>query len=326
MRFFSRFKRSHRSEAIDLSQAKERLLSLSSRIDNVKADSLSPDVEEAADELLDLCEQLLRRAVPPDLALLRKCGVDPDAFLSRLDRAADSKVVIAIDSDLDDRIQLQIERLILSKLKDAVRHEYMRACMTKLAAVMIRTGTGISEKRKQARELLGRASRLFAELRDEEGASFVKAQLSSLALQVDGEEVEETNLHDGDEVILRCPCCRENRACKPFPPDTGQLVLVSVRGRTPYRGILFCREGLHFCCGVKARWVRFSGMKETLRRMKATGQAPSNAELFAAKCGHTGCDEDLYVLPKEILDQAKAAGPEVLKAVADGLRSRGHGR
>jgi hypothetical protein len=326
MRFFDWFKRSNRSEPIDLSEANKQIMALSAKIDGIKANSMAPDTEAVADELLALCEDLLRRAVPPDMALLRKCGTDVDAILSALDKARESKVLIGIDTSLDIRFQLQIERLILSKLREGIRTEYMRGCLAKLVVIMARHGSNVLQKRAEARSFLEGASRLFAELRDDKGASFIKDKLSSLALDHDGHEVQETDPGEQNTVMLQCPCCGENRLCKRFSADTGPLVMISTRGRIPYNGILLCSQGMHLCCGAKAKWVVFTGLQDRLRRMKDTGQVPTNAEFLAPKCGHPGCNGDLYVLPSKIIDQAAEAGPNVLKIVAEALRNQSHGR
>lgn len=296
---FEEFKRVGNLKPLNLGEKFQILKQLKARIDNFTPDSITADSEDAANQLICLCEELLRCSIPPNLNLLRACKVDTEALLSKLDSIYQGEMtIIAIDSGLDDGIQIQIERLILSKLKEGICQEYKIACLTKLAAILSH-----SEKpgrKQEAEDFLKVRECFFDEIGDEEGKSFVHSQFEHLPSQFEDYDVKPFNSKDEDIVHIICPCCGQKRPCKPFS-EIAQIGIISVPGRIPYQGILFCMKCNSLRCGMNASWMRFAGREAELATLKQKGMIPENAEIYSAKCTNTGCDGDLYALTADIL-------------------------
>ncbi len=297
---FEEFKRVSNLKPLNLQEKFQLLKQLRNTIDNVNPNSITPDLEDAADQIICICEELLRHSIPPNYELLRACKVDTEALLSTLDAInQDETVIVGIDSSLDDRILIQIERLILSKLKEGIRQEYKIGCMTKLAAIVSHSEN--PGRKQEAEEHLKARERFFVEIGDEEGKRFIQSQFQFLPSQFEDYGVETFNDEDGEHLIhIMCPCCGQSRPCKPFS-DLAQIAMISIPGRIPYQGILFCMKCKSLCCGVNASWVRFTGREAELADMKHKRMLPDNAEIYSAKCRKTSCYGDLYALTKDIL-------------------------
>lgn len=303
---FEKFKKAQSPKPIDIQAKNDLLASLLEEIRNVGSpDSVNPDYERAAGELMALCKDLLRRATPPNLVLLRACGVDTDSLLSALGAATqDHKLLLFIDTNLDDRIQIEVEKLTLSKRKAGIREIYMAGCLAKLTAILARPNVDADEKRNQAEDLLNSGMAFFAEIGDEEGERLVHLQFSRLPPK----GVELYNNNDRDIVRAVCPCCGQVRSSKPFP-DVARVAVISTPGKLPYEGVLFCPKCGQLRCGVKARWVESSVPEPELARLKREGSVPNNMRMYYAKCGLGSCKGDLCTLTRTVLEQWAKAYP-----------------
>lgn len=186
-------------------------LSLPENMDRVRADNAllrliqcetdAVGAANMADRQMDLCEELLWKASPADERLLKHCEVDTDGlkqqlaaldpedilflaengeFLAqRIKDAGDGRPVIAVDTSLDARILVELERFLLGIFVPFLTDAYAQAVFINVTGLCLITRNA-TERDCHIQALRKRYGRVLRGIRQHDTLAKLETQMDEL--------------------------------------------------------------------------------------------------------------------------------------------------